>query len=164
MTSVPTQSIKPDLRPVQRVIGQIVQYLNSTTGKDVSVSGLLNWFSMRTRNGGESVFDDDGLVKEDLRKVYVEQLKKAVDSIKGKDIGDAGRAMDGMIMSVANDIVAQLETVVNFRRLKVGHHFAKSRYNLEWLGKGAKDLKKSDSVLEEYTSVFLQNAIEYIDK
>jgi hypothetical protein len=150
-----TKSSKPPLEPIQRTIEQLVAYLNSSEERDISVSGLLNWFSMLRRDNGESVFTEKGLLKPKYRDQYVERLKEMIAG------NVEGRAYDGVIMGVANDLLAQIETAVNFRRLKIGHHFAKSRYNIESMGKGAVEPKNSDSILEEYTSVFLENAEKY---
>ena len=154
-----TSSSKPPLEPVQLTIGQIVAYLNSQGDRDISVSGLLNWFSMLRRDNIASVFDANGHIKPALRGQYAKHLKDLLDAKSEKS---QGRAHDGMIMGVANDLVAQVELAANFRKLKIGHHFAKSRYNITQMGKGAIAPKNSDSILEEYTSVFLANAEHYV--
>jgi len=146
-----TRSLTIDLEPVEKIIRQIKEYLNSDHERDVALTSLLNWFSVKTRNG-ESAFD--GFLLD--RETYAQTLREA------RDGEETGRAHDSFIMSVANDIVAQIEMAASFRRAKPAHHFAKSRNNITWLGKGAEKPKISDSVLEEYTSKYLQNAMAYV--
>jgi len=149
-------SINPPLEPVQKTIRQLLdKYLNSTQERDVSPTGLLNWFAYQPRDGSESVFDEKFLID---RQIYTDKFKEMFDS------GLTGRAHDSFIMSVTNDLIAQVEMAASFRRMKISHHFAKSLYNIEWLSKGAQDPKKSDSILEEYTTVFLENAVKYISQ
>ena len=139
------------------MIKQIVAYLNAKGDRDASATGLLNWFSIERRDGEESVFDEDSQIKAELRDQYVDLLKELYDAEEAK-----GRAHDGMVMGVANDLIAQFEMAANFRTTRIGHHFAKSRYNIALMGNGAVEPKNSDSILEEYTSVFLENAVKYI--
>jgi hypothetical protein len=148
------RSINPTIEPLQKTIKQIIdKYLNSEQERDISKTGLLNWFAYKPRDDSESIFDENFLID---RKDYTDKLQEMFDN------KDTDRAHDSMIMSVANDLIAQVESVASFRRAKISHHFAKSLYNIEWLGKGAKKPKKSDSILEEYTTVFLENAVKHI--
>ena len=148
-----TKSVKPDLMPLQTAITELVKYLKGAQPRGESPSGLLNWLHIKPGEV-EGWFDRKFLLD---RKVFTEKLQRMIDSE-----GAEGRGHDLMILSVGNDLVAQIEMACNFRRLKPAHHFAKARYNLLNLAEGAVEPKQSDSILEEYTIVFLQNAIAAI--
>jgi len=153
------KKISFQLETLEKPIDQIVKnYLTSEHPRDVSPTSLLNWFSINTRSGGQSAFKNFLLD----RKEYTDKLKEAVDQVKSGDPATAGTGLDGAIICTANDLVAQLEMVTNFRRLKVSHHFAKAKYNLvDFLGKGAKGDNEGDSILQEYTYRFLQDGMTY---
>jgi len=159
LTSLVLISPLTSIEPLQKTVRHIVDYLNATAPCDVALSGLHNWMSIKGRNKDwdASVFEPNGLIKEKLREQYAKKFLALLEDPK-----ETGRAHDSMIMSVANDLVAQIEMAANFRKLKIGHHFAKSRYNIEQLGKGAKPPKNFDSILEDYTTGFIANAIKYI--
>jgi len=157
------QNLNSIIEELQKPIKQIVKnYFLCEGDRDVSLSGMLNWFAIKPRQGGESAFEESkssGIGKDHLleRKKHVEVLSSGLEP---KEPRSSGRAHDLMILSVSNDIIAQLEAAANFRRMKVSHHFAKSKYNIRQLGEGAKEPKKEDSILEEYTVTFINNAIE----
>ena len=152
---VKTKSCKPDLTPLQTSIKELVKYLKGEQLNGESPSGLLNW--LRIEPGKvKGWFDEKFLID---RKVFTDKLEEMIASE-----GKIGRGHDLMILAVGNDLVAQIEMAGNFRRLKPAHHFGKARYNLKNLAEGAEEPKQSDSILEEYTTVFLQNAVAAISR
>jgi len=153
-----TEPIKHPVEPLEKTITYMVNYLKSTDKHDVSPSGLLNWFSQRRKNFGERVFDDGGLIN---RTEYSEAFEEALSAAIDKE--SMGRALDFLIMGVSNDIIAQIEMAANFRNTKIAHHFAQSLYNIEQLSTGAQEPKGSDSILEEYTTTFVNNAIKRVE-
>jgi hypothetical protein len=154
-TEVNTKSCKPELTALQTAIRELVEYLKGNQLHGESPSGLLNWLRIKPEEK-EGWFNEKFLID---RKQFSEKLQDVLDS--GTKLG---RAHDYMVLSVGNDLVAQIEMAGNFRRLKPAHHFAKARYNLRNLAEGAEEPKQSDSILEEYTTVFLQNAVAYISE
>jgi len=152
-TEIKTRSCKPDLVPLQTAIKKLVEYLKGGQPHGESPSGLLNWLHIKPENM-VGWFDERFLID---RGSFAKKLQEVIDAR-----GRLGRAPDFMVLSVGNDLVAQIEMAGNFRRLKPAHHFAKARYNLWNLADGAEGNKQSDSILEEYTTVFLQNAVAAI--
>ena len=164
---MPTQSINPPLEPLQKVMDQLIkEYLVSQEKRDFSECGLPCPFSIMPRSGNEGVFDEDWKIKEELRIQYHDRFVEAWEDISGEEVGAEGRELDGMIMQVANDLIAQIETAVNFRRLNATHHFAKAKKHLDWLGKGAASVQgsKDPSVLREYTQTFCEDLQAFISK
>jgi hypothetical protein len=149
------------LKQLEKPINQLIdKYLASDNHQDVALSGLLNWFSITPRDGTPSAFKNSLLARNDFVEKFIEVYEQAAS----EQDNAAGRVDDFVILSVANDLVAQIEMAANFRRLKVSHHFAKSRYNLvDSLGKGTHTAKKAP-VLRQYTLDFLQNAVTGVNR
>jgi len=157
-----TKSISPDLTPLQNTIREVVRYLKGGQLHGQSSTGLLNWLRIKPGGGADgSSFEEDELIFDDEfkidREVFTEKLQDMIDAD-----GKIGRAPDLMVLSVANDLVAQFEMAANFRRMKPAHHFAKAWYNMRNLAEGALEPNNSPSILEEYTTVFLENAKKHI--
>ena len=160
----PSKELFGVVEVLDKPIQQIVQnYLNCTDRRDVSPTGMLNWFAMKPRGGGNSAFEnkDVGGIGKDFLIDRQKQTDILSKNFKDREKLSVGRAHDAMILSVSNDIIAQIEAAANFRRNKVSSHFAKSRFDIEQMGKGAKAPKYKESILEEYTTGFINNAIKY---
>jgi len=151
-------SVRPELDQLEKPVKQLVEkYLASDNERDVSLSGVLNWFSVMTRGDRSSSAFKDFLLERDS---FLKKFRDAHNEVKEKEDSHAGVANDAVILGVANDLVAQIEMAANFRRLKASHHFAKTRYNLvNGLGKG---YDKEDAILYQYTINFLEDAVAYI--
>ena len=145
------------IEPLRKTIDLMAAYLKSEDERDTSPAGLLNWFAQQHAMYEDQVFDDDGLID---RSEYVEAFNKALSG----DGQSMGRALDFLIMSVSNDIIAQIEAAANFRNTKIAHHFAQSLYNIGQLSTGAQEPRGSESILKEYTTTFIKNAIQRVSQ